>query len=347
MSLDKHLHFTCMTNSNNHEQDTARMSVDGDSPADLRSPENPHSWRIPRPFGTGVKRKPIHFVPASGEDQDGEVLHQTARESRPNHGSSVAEFYLSLVLPSEPGSTNASSPSSKPTPSNQSKGTSTSKAKLLHGSSSVMEISSGTARSMMPSRRDHATNKPRSSKGSSILSGSSDSLDTPEEAGICDPARCLSEDAVVGPASAVVEHPIETSTVVVDEICPTCNSRVADWESHVRTTAHMFSLEHSKPPHHLNRQSEGYKHMVKLGWNPDGCEGLGAERQGIRFPVKATSKNDNLGIGAKPSKSIRDNADSVSDPNPKRPRLLTAKQMQRLEKAERAARQDLHDYLRH
>ncbi|KAF3204362.1 hypothetical protein TWF191_002282 [Orbilia oligospora] len=281
-----------MTNSNNHEQDTARMSVDGDSPADPRSPENPHSWRIPRPFGTGVKRKPIHFVPASGDDQDGEVLHQTARESRPNHGSSVAEFYLSLVLPSEPGSTNASSPSSKPTPSNQSK-------------------------------------------------------DTSEEAGIGDLARCLSEDAVVGPASAVVEHPIETSTVVVDEICSTCNSRVTDWESHVRTTAHMFSLEHSKPPHHLNRQSEGYKHMVKLGWNPDGCEGLGAERQGIRFPVKATSKNDNLGIGAKPSKSIRDNADSVSDPNPKRPRLLTAKQMQRLEKAERAARQDLHDYLRH
>ncbi|RVD84138.1 uncharacterized protein DFL_005903 [Arthrobotrys flagrans] len=322
------------------------MSVNGDSRTDSQSPENPHSWRIPRPFGTGVKRKQISFVPASTENQDDDGLHQTARESRPNHGSSVAEFYLSLVLPSEPGSANTSPPSSKSTHSSQFKGTSTSEAKLLHGPSSVMEISSRKARSMMPSRRDHATSKPCSSKGSRISSGSSDSLDTSEEAGIGDPARCLSEDAAVRPASAVVEHPIETPAVVVDEICSTCNSRLTNWESHVRTTAHMFSLEHSKPPHHLNRQSEGYKHMVKLGWGPDDCEGLGAEGQGIRFPVKATSKNDNLGIGAKPSKSIRD-TDSVSDSNPKRPRLLTAKQMQRLEKAERAARQDLHDYLRH
>ncbi|KAK6356227.1 hypothetical protein TWF718_000599 [Orbilia javanica] len=340
-----------MTNSNNHGRDIlcgiARMSVDGDgSPASSRPPENPHSWRIPRPFGTGVKRKQIHFVPASVEDQDGGGLHQAARESRPNHGSSVADFYLSLVLPSESGSANASSPSSKPIPPNQSKGTSTSGVRTLHGSSSVMEISSGKPKSMMPLRRDHATSKPRSSKGSSTSSGSSDNLDTSEEAGIGGPPGCPPEDAAVRPASAVVEHPIETPATV-DEICSTCNSRVTNWESHVRTTAHMFSLEHSKPPHHLNRQSEGYKHMVKLGWNPENREGLGAEGQGIRFPVKATSKNDNLGIGAKPSKSIRDNADSVSDGNPKRPRLLTAKQMQRLEKAERAARQDLHDYLRH
>ncbi|KAK6499795.1 hypothetical protein TWF481_010152 [Arthrobotrys musiformis] len=323
------------------------MSVDGDPPADSKSPENPHSWRIPRPFGTGVKRKQIRFVPASAEDQDDDGPQQTARDSQPNRGSSVADFYLSLVLPSEPGSSNASSPSSKSIPSNHFKGT-TSKTKLLQGPSSVIGTSSGlgAGRIMMPSRRDHATSKPCLGEGSSTASGSSDSLDEPEGAGRGAPACCLSEDAAVRPASAVVEHPIET-LAVLDEICSTCNSRVTDWESHVRTTAHMFSLEHSKTPHHLNRQSEGYKHMVKLGWNPDGCEGLGAEGQGIRFPVKATSKNDNLGIGAKASKSIRDNAESVSDPNPKRPRLLTAKEMQRLEKAERAARQDLHDYLRH
>ncbi|KAK6531180.1 hypothetical protein TWF281_008005 [Arthrobotrys megalospora] len=332
-----------MTNSNNHDETLARMPADGEHPAGSQSPDNPHSWRISRPFGTGVKRKQIHFVPASTEDRDDDGLQQAARDSRPNRGSSVAEFYLSLVLPSEPGSANAS-PSSKSTPSNQFQDTS---RKSLHGPSSDKEISSRVTEDMMPSRRDHATSKPRSSKGSSVSSGSSDSLDTSEKARRGDPASRLSEDAAVRPASAVVEHPIETPVVLDDEICLTCNSRVADWKTHVRTTAHMFSLEHSKTPHHLNRRSEGYKHMVNLGWDPDGCEGLGAQGQGIRFPVKATPKNDNLGIGAKSSKSIRDNADSVSDTNPKRQRLLTAKQMQRLEKAERAAKQDLHDYLRH
>ncbi|KAK6363476.1 hypothetical protein TWF730_000908 [Orbilia blumenaviensis] len=324
------------------------MSVDENHPAGSQSPENPHSWRISRPFGTGVKRKQIHFVPASAEEEDGGGWAQeAARDSQPNRGPSVAEFYLSLVLPSGPGLSNASSSSKcKSTPSNKFQDASTSEAKLLHGSSSVMGISSEITKSMMPSQRDYTIKSPSSIERLSVSSGSSDGPDAPEGARIDGPASSHSEDTVVRPAEAVVEPTMETPGGV-DEICSTCNSRVTNWESHVRTTAHMFSSKHSKTPHHWNRQSEGYKHMVKLGWDPDSRDGLGAKGQGTRYPVKATPKKDNLGIGAKPSKSIRDNADSVSDTNPKRPRLLTAKQMQRLEKAERAARQDLHDYLRH
>ncbi|KAF3901509.1 hypothetical protein ABW20_dc0107801 [Dactylellina cionopaga] len=318
------------------------MSSDGDDLTGSRSPDKPHSWRIEAPFGTGIKRKRVEFVPAASEVE----VQETARDIDPSRGSSVAEFYLSLVLPSGSGPANASR-SSKSTPSNQE-----TSEHISCGSSSVTEVSTRrTTRSMMPSRRDHATNATLSSEGISIHAKLSDSLDTSDEerrgeAGNDDPASYLSEDTDVQPGSAVVEHSIETSAAV-DEICSACKARVTDWKSHVRTTAHMVSEEHSKPPHHLNRQSEGYKHMVKLGWDPDNGEGLGAGGQGIRFPVKAILKKDNLGIGARPSKSIRDNAGNVSDTDVKKQRLLTAKEMQYLEKAERTARQDLHDYLRH
>ncbi|KAK6544586.1 hypothetical protein TWF694_001274 [Orbilia ellipsospora] len=262
---------------------------DGNDLAGSVSPDSPHSWRITKPYGTGVKRKQIEFVPASKEDQaDGS--QETGRNIDPSRGTSVADYYLSLVLPSKaaPDAGN-SSELSLPNP----------------------EESKRRAENLDPSTETEGYGN------------------------------------TVPPGSAVVEQPLETSAAL-DQICPTCKARVTNWNSHVRTTAHMASEEHSKTPHHLNRQSEGYKHMVKLGWDPDGDRGLGAEGQGIRFPVKARMKKDNLGIGAIPlSKSIRDNAVNVSESSTKRQRLLTAKEMQRLEQAERAARHDLHDYLRH
>ncbi|EPS36119.1 hypothetical protein H072_10505 [Dactylellina haptotyla CBS 200.50] len=322
------------------------MSAGGDDLAGWESPDSPHSWRISKPFGTGVKRKPIHFVPASTAEDGADRVEETGRDIDPSRGSSVADFYLSLVLPSEfnPGNVSHSSSS---TPSNQP-----AMKQRAGGSAPGRDVLTSTAGIMMPSRRDQPQKASLPSEGevSSKLLGPSisDSLDTFQESRRDEPANCLSEDAAVQPGSAVVERPIETSAAL-DEICPTCKARVTDWNSHVRTTAHMASEEHSKTPHHLNRQSEGYKHMVKLGWDPDGDKGLGIEGQGIRFPVKATAKKNNLGVGAgqSKSKSIRDNAGSVSDSGPKKQRLLSAKEIQRLEKAERAVRQDLHDYLRH
>ncbi|KAF3926602.1 hypothetical protein AA313_de0206934 [Arthrobotrys entomopaga] len=295
---------------------------DGDDLPGSVSPDSPHSWRIAKPYGTGVKRKQIQFVPASKEDQaDG--IQETGRDIDPSHGTSVADYYLSLVLPKAARDAGSSSELSHP-----NHGVSKRRA---GGSTLDKDVPFETRTDVMQSRCDNTADSLPSSK---------ENLDTSI-------VVTESYDAPVPLSSALVERALET-TAAQDQICPTCKARVTDWNSHVRTTAHMASEEHSKTPHHLNRQSEGYKHMVKLGWDPDGDRGLGAEGQGIRFPVKAKMKRNNLGIGAIPSsESIRDNAGNVSESSTKRQRLLTAKEMQRLEQAERAARHDLHDYLRH
>ncbi|EWC45380.1 hypothetical protein DRE_00779 [Drechslerella stenobrocha 248] len=319
------------------------MPVDGGDSISSEPSAGPPAEQIAQPSEYRSKRKRICFVPASSEDSG----QETARAIGPNRGSSVANFYLSLVLPPKAGSANALQPSkSTEAPSLQG----VPQHQLECGSSSVEDISAGT-RAMMQSRHD-CTITIRPSERQDIeyskLRVSPDNLDTPVVSITEGPAVCRSEDAAVQPELVTVEPPLETPVAeAVDDICTTCKARVTDWRTHVRTTAHMVSEEHSKTPHHLNRQSEGYKHMVRMGWDPDGGGGLGAGEQGIRFPVKATTKNDTLGIGARAPKSIRDPADGVSESNPKKQRLLTAKQMQRLAKAERAARQDLHNYLRH
>ncbi|KAJ6259291.1 hypothetical protein Dda_6190 [Drechslerella dactyloides] len=322
------------------------MSVDGADSARSASPDSPRVWHIAKPFGSGPKRNQIHFVPASGDD----VVQETARDTSPGRGSSVADFYLSVVLPSDSGSQNASNPGRLThTPSIQGAGPASKQLEcgLRSHSRSTAGSSTGKSRSMIESPHNFTPNTASSlSAGERETSKSPSNLDTSAASGENDSAASLSAVAAVQPDLAVVQPSIETSAAM-SEICSTCRARVTDWKAHVRTTAHMASEEHSKPPHHLNRQSEGYKHMVRMGWDPDGSKGLGVEGQGIRFPVRSSTKKDNLGIGARASKSIRDPAEDVSDPNAKRQRLLTAKEVQRLEKAERAARQDLHDYLRH
>ncbi|KAK6332381.1 hypothetical protein TWF696_003098 [Orbilia brochopaga] len=335
------------------------MSADGADSTGSASAVSPHGWQIAKPFGSGPKRKPIHFVPASDDDHDAYGVQETtaAQGTGSGRGSSVADFYLSVVLPSGPGLQAASNlGESTHTPSVQ--GAASTDQQLERGPGTAASPSaegvSPSTKSMMQSRHDCSSNTASSSQrgvskskspGTS-RSRSSVDLDTSAASGDNDSAACLSAVAVVQPDLAAVQPSIETSAAM-SEVCSTCKARVTDWKAHVRTTAHMASEEHSKPPHHLNRQSEGYKHMVKMGWDPDGSKGLGVEGQGIRFPVKSTMKKDNLGIGARAPKSIRDPAEDVSDPNAKRQRLLTAKEVQHLEKAERAARQDLHDYLRH
>ncbi|KZL87906.1 g-patch domain-containing protein [Colletotrichum incanum] len=49
-----------------------------------------------RPFGAGIQRKPIQFVKASDPNLSTTELAKTTKS-----GSSVGDFYLSLVLPSE------------------------------------------------------------------------------------------------------------------------------------------------------------------------------------------------------------------------------------------------------
>ncbi|KAF3935760.1 hypothetical protein ABW19_dt0210073 [Dactylella cylindrospora] len=314
-------------------------SDEADSAGQDSSTDNPHTWRIERPFGSGLKRKQIQFVPASDDKNAADVVQETVRDT--NRGSSVADFYLSLVLPSDSKTTSPLRPTDLSLPNQGAE-------RKVCGSTDAMKGGT-TNESMMPFQRDPPSDNLSAQDVKSKPQSSPCSLDTSREAGTGNPAAGSSEEAGVQHGETVVERPlITTSSAAVDQICPTCNTRVTDWNLHVRTTVHMASREHSKTPHHLNRRSEGYKHMVKLGWDPDSSKGLGAEGQGIRFPVKATTKKDYLGIGAKTAKSIRDDAEgNVSESDAKKPRLLSSKEMRRLEQSERAARQDLHDYLRH
>lgn len=66
---------------------------------------------------------------------------------------------------------------------------------------------------------------------------------------------------------------------------------------HEASLAHQICLKHSHPPSHLDRNRKGLSYLSAYGWDPDSRRGLGAEGQGIQFPVKAKHKDDKMGIG--------------------------------------------------
>ena len=66
---------------------------------------------------------------------------------------------------------------------------------------------------------------------------------------------------------------------------------------HEASLAHQVCLTHSHPPSHLDRKRKGLAYLSAYGWDPDARQGLGAEGQGIQFPLKTKPKDDKLGIG--------------------------------------------------
>ncbi|KAH7355219.1 hypothetical protein BKA65DRAFT_497935 [Rhexocercosporidium sp. MPI-PUGE-AT-0058] len=66
---------------------------------------------------------------------------------------------------------------------------------------------------------------------------------------------------------------------------------------HEASLAHQVCLAHSHPPSHLDRNRKGLTYLSAYGWDPDSRRGLGAEGQGIQFPIKTKPKDDKLGIG--------------------------------------------------
>jgi hypothetical protein len=66
---------------------------------------------------------------------------------------------------------------------------------------------------------------------------------------------------------------------------------------HEASLAHQICLTHSHPPSHLDRNRKGLAYLSAYGWDPDARRGLGAEGQGIQFPIKTKPKDDKLGIG--------------------------------------------------
>ncbi|KAG4418677.1 hypothetical protein IFR04_008213 [Cadophora malorum] len=66
---------------------------------------------------------------------------------------------------------------------------------------------------------------------------------------------------------------------------------------HEASLAHQVCLAHSHPPSHLDRNRKGLTYLSAYGWDPDARHGLGAEGQGIQFPIKTKPKDDKMGIG--------------------------------------------------
>ncbi|KPI35522.1 uncharacterized protein AB675_10924 [Cyphellophora attinorum] len=52
----------------------------------------------------------------------------------------------------------------------------------------------------------------------------------------------------------------------------------------------------NSPTSHLDRTSHGMRYLTSHGWDPDARVGLGANAQGIRYPIKAKPKHDTVGL---------------------------------------------------
>ncbi|KAL2166431.1 hypothetical protein VTG60DRAFT_2784 [Thermothelomyces hinnuleus] len=134
--------------------------------------------------------------------------------------------------------------------------------------------------------------------------------------------------------------------------CPVCRLPLdTDPETHQQTLAHQVCLPHSQPPSALDRTRMGLAYLSAYGWDPDSRRGLGAEQQGIRYPVKAKVKDDNLGIGMRapspppPGEKQREEEEEKKKKKKKAQQLLDAKKVRKmaLDDRKKAARirQDL------
>ncbi|PQE16305.1 G-patch domain-containing protein [Rutstroemia sp. NJR-2017a WRK4] len=81
------------------------------------------------------------------------------------------------------------------------------------------------------------------------------------------------------------------------QVCEVCklpinsDSDAATSSSTSKVRPHEASLAHQ------DRNRKGLAYLSSYGWDPDARQGLGANGQGIQFPVKTKPKDDKLGIG--------------------------------------------------
>lgn len=97
----------------------------------------------------------------------------------------------------------------------------------------------------------------------------------------------------------------------VAKMCEVCQMPLDDdtlggASKHETSIAHQVCLAHSHPPSALDRSRMGLAVLQSQGWDPDERKGLGANRQGMQHPLKATPKDDTLGIGVKPPKNLEE-----------------------------------------
>ncbi|KAL2159927.1 hypothetical protein VTH06DRAFT_2060 [Thermothelomyces fergusii] len=190
-----------------------------------------------------------------------------------------------------------------------------------------------------------ATAKPRQDVADMYLS-----MVLPEDATRSRSAPPTSSVSTTTTETAGGEEPSQPST------CPVCRLPLdTDAGTHERTLAHQVCLPHSQPPSALDRTRMGLAYLAAYGWDPDSRKGLGAQQQGILYPVKARVKNDNLGLGIRPpspplpgeeeeKKKKKRRADG-EEGRTKKAQLLDAKKVRKmaLDERKRAARirQDL------
>lgn len=84
------------------------------------------------------------------------------------------------------------------------------------------------------------------------------------------------------------------------EICPICKSAIleASHDAHNASMVHLLAKDHSHPPSSIDRQNKGFAYLNSQGWNPDDRRGLGAEGNGILYPIRTEDRGDKRGLGA-------------------------------------------------
>ncbi|KJZ80057.1 hypothetical protein HIM_00771 [Hirsutella minnesotensis 3608] len=146
---------------------------------------------------------------------------------------------------------------------------------------------------------------------------------------------------------------VESTTTAADEpeTCAVCSLPLTtSLRQHEMSLAHQVALAHSHPPSALDRSRMGLRTLQSQGWDPDARRGLGLEGEGVRFPIKVASKDDNLGIGATAPKTEPKAQAPKAAPRPtaKELKAMAAKERQRAERlqAEIYGRVDVERYLR-
>ena len=93
--------------------------------------------------------------------------------------------------------------------------------------------------------------------------------------------------------------PDDSPPLPLCEICslPLSSTTTKPPHPHEASLAHQVCLKHSHPPSNLDRSRLGLRYLQSQGWDPDSRLGLGAQSQGIQFPIKAKPKDDKMGLG--------------------------------------------------
>ena len=122
-------------------------------------------------------------------------------------------------------------------------------------------------------------------------------------------------------------------TEATHKICDICSEPITtSLTAHLTSMTHQLAIPASRAPSHIDRKRMGYRTLTAQGWDADSPVGLGREGEGIRYPLKVATKEDNLGIGAVLPKEIK----KVEKPKP-----LSAKQLKEQEVKDRKKREKL------